>query len=451
MSLTKRVGLVAGAAALTLTGGSFADNDSDVLNRMQSDIADLQKENKQLLAQVNGDWLTEERADEIRSLVQDVLADADTRASLMAQGMTAGYDDGAVIQSADGNWRLKTNIHMQNRVIYNNQDEGVGGDDDRYGFENTRTKFILTGNVVSQDWIYRITINVGSPAGSDPVFGADDRAGTGDAWIGYKFSDAVTLRVGSMKDRFLREDIVDSMNQLAVERSALNYTFTTGYTDGVSLDYQGEQFRVSGSFNDGARSGQLSWVGADVDYSLTGRAEFKFSGDWDQFDDFTSPTGSQTAIMAGAAIHYEEWEDDPGTGIPNLEILALTADVSMEFGGWNAYAALVYADTESDDLPFFDDLSPWGFILQGGVMLATDWELYARYEYADYDVTGIEDLGLITVGVNRYFGGHNAKWTLDLMYGVDEVQVAPNITGLRTDGPDEDGQFVIRQQLQIVF
>ncbi len=460
MSLTKRVGLVAGAAAfaLTLTGGILADNDSDVLNRMQSDIADLQRENKQLKAQVNGDWLTEERADGIRSLVQDVLADADTRANLMANGVSAGYDDGAVIQSADGDWRLKTNIHMQQRFIYNNQDVGEEGDDDRYGFENTRTKFILSGNVLSPDWIYKITINVGSPDDTLGIWdeldgvsgGGHGRGGAREAWIGHKFSETVTLRVGSMKAPFLREELVDSIYQLAVERSALNYIYTLGYTDGVVLDYQGEQFRVMGSVNDGANSGQTPWNVADVDFSLTGRAEFKFSGTWDQFDDFTSPTGDESGIMAGGAIHYQSAEDDPGAGIPDVDLLGLTADISLEFGGWNAFAAVMYFDY---DPPTSSSFNPWGLLLQGGVMVAADWELYARYEYADYDVGGaLSDLGLITVGVNRYFGGHNAKWTLDIMYGFDEVELlAPSITGLRTDGPGEDGQFVIRNQLQIVF
>ncbi len=161
------------------------------------------------------------RSAEIQALVQEVLRDAET---VVGRGFgTEGYDDGAVIQSADGNWRLKTNIHMQNRAIYNNTDVSgsddagaeqehilsfsadlpwdrpaagkafagylsttatEGDDDDRYGFDNTRTKFILSGNVVSPDWLYKITINDGSPAGSDR---SDSRAGTGDAWIGEKF------------------------------------------------------------------------------------------------------------------------------------------------------------------------------------------------------------------------------------------------------------------------
>ena len=59
----------------------------------------------ELSAQQNADWLTEQRSDEIREIVQDVLADADTRASLQGSNMAAGYDDGFVISSSDGNWK----------------------------------------------------------------------------------------------------------------------------------------------------------------------------------------------------------------------------------------------------------------------------------------------------------------------------------------------------------
>ena len=154
MNLTKQVGLVVGAAALTVSSASFADTTAEANNNdLKAEVAALRAEMAQMRAQQNDNWLTEQRADEIRGLVQDVLADADTRASLLAQGVTAGYDNGAVISSADGNWSLRTNIHMQQRFVYNNQDEGaaVGVDEDRYGFENTRTRFILTGNVVNPD------------------------------------------------------------------------------------------------------------------------------------------------------------------------------------------------------------------------------------------------------------------------------------------------------------
>lgn len=459
MNLTKQVGLVVGAAALALTGGSFADTTPEANTDLKAKLDSALARIDQLEAKQNDNWLTEQRAGEIRELVQDVLADADTRASLLAQGVTAGYDNGAVISSADGNWSLRTNIHMQQRFVWNNQDEGaVAGaiDEDRYGFENTRTKFILTGNVVNQDWIYKVEINVGSPSstaalGLLPAFagvGADSRAGTGDAYLGYKYGDGMTVLFGTMKAPLLREELVDSRYQLAVERSALNYLFTGGRVDGIALDWMGDQFHITGAFSDGIRTGQTVWATPTTDFAFTGRVEFLASGTWDQFSDFTSPAGDEQGIMIGGAIHYQESEDD-SLVLADVDVMVLTADISAEFGGANVYAAWIYTDIDVAGLGV--DLNPWGFLVQGGIALSDDWEAFARYELADFDVAGIEDLSVITFGVNRYFAGHNAKWTTDIGIGLDDVVFAPEITGLRTDVPGEDGQIVIRSQIQLVF
>ena len=57
------------------------------------------------------------------------------------------------------------------------------------------------------------------------------------------------------------------------------------------------------------------------------------------------------------------------------------------------------------------------------------------------------------------FAGHNAKWTTDIGFGLEALTVGtfPNgvavapVTGWREDLTVEDGQIVIRSQLQILF
>ncbi|MCH8150875.1 MAG: hypothetical protein IH830_00695 [Planctomycetes bacterium] len=459
MNLTKRVGFLTGAAALVLTGGSFADTTSQETNQqLRARVADLES---RLAAVEKGDnWLNEQRADEVRGLVRDVLADADTRASLLAQGMTAGYDNGAVIASADGNWMLRTNILMQQRFVLNTQDAGDGSvnpDDDRWGFENTRTKFILTGNVVSPDWFYRVDINVGSP---DAVRAGDSRAGTQNAYLGYDYGNGWKVLLGSMKAPLLREELVEAQHQLAVERSNVNYIYTTGYVDGVALDYMGDQFHVTAALSDGLSSGQTVWSTPDTEFALTARVEWLAQGTWDQFTDFTSPNGDERGILVGGAIHYESLEDDPGTGLPDADIFILTVDGSFEFGGWNGFAAFIYTDLQ-DLLAAGVDTNALGLLFQGGYYLNDNWELFGRYEWSDFDTVGVEDLSIFTVGVNRYFAGHNAKWTTDISFGLDEIDAdltalgpvgaTGAITGFRADNPGEDGQVVIRSQVQILF
>lgn len=436
MKLLKRVGFLSGAAALTISGGAFGDNVNDIskqelLNRLdaaESRLAELEAQN-------NDNWLTEQRAEEMRNLVYDVLADADTRASLLQNGITAGYDDGAVLGSSDGNWLLKTNLLMQQRFIFNNQDNVTN--EDTYGFENTRTKFIMSGHVASPEWFYRVDINVGSGAG---------RGGVLNAYLGYEYGNGWSIQMGSMKTPLLREELVEAQYQLAVERSNVNYFFTGGYSDGIQVNYQGDQFAFHGMFSDGAGTGQTIWSTPDTDYAFTARGEYLAMGNWDQFMDFTSPQGSETGVLVGGAIHYQEGESD--TFLDGASLLVVTGDVSVEGDGWNVFGAIIYQDMETAGGA---DTSPWGVVVQGGYYITENGEIFGRYEWTDFDVDGADDLNILTAGYNHYFAGHNAKWTTDIGYGFDQVAAPANITGYRPDPSGSDGQWVIRTQFQILF
>jgi hypothetical protein len=474
MCLTKRAGFLTGAAALILTGGVYArPADSTDNDELRARLLAAEARLAELEATDSAEWLTEERAEEIRGLVQDVLADADMRASLLGSGITAGYDNGAVLGSSDGNWLLRTNVLIQSRSIYNDKDSGLDDDDDRRGFEVTRAKLILSGHVVSPEWRYMLDVNFGVGGGDSGMFDLSvddpdgtDRTGVGNAWISRDFGNGWYLKSGQMKAPLLREELVDAQYQLAIERSVLNYFFTGGYVDGIDLGYAGDSFRFDVAFTDGARTGGTVWQSADTDYAFTVRGEFLLSGNWDQFMDFTSPQGDENGVMIGGAFHYQQGEDD--TSKDGADIWVVTGDLSWEFGGGNLFASVVYADIDIDTLPGpADDIegNPLGFLVQGGWYLNETWELYGRYEWCDFDVSGVEDLSIATIGVNKYFAGHNAKWSLDWGYAFDELDgilsggldpitmdgYPAQITGWRTDAPDEDGQWVLRTQLQILF
>jgi hypothetical protein len=214
MRLTTRVGLLAGASALALGGASFADNSATGQDQ-EARIAELEAK----VAQLSGDnWLTEERATEIRGLVQDVLADADTRASLM-QGAGVGYDDGFVLGDPSGNFGLKLNGQIQFRHIMNSQDDGAPGiDANTRAFELARTKLAFTGH--AGDWMFRISGNFGQVAQEGgPTAGTEGDFRLEDAWLGYDFGNGWSVYMGQGKVPLQREWLVHSSNQLAVERS----------------------------------------------------------------------------------------------------------------------------------------------------------------------------------------------------------------------------------------
>ncbi|MSR34313.1 MAG: hypothetical protein EXS12_05890, partial [Phycisphaerales bacterium] len=115
MSLTKFVGLL----AFTAVAGSATAAAVEVTPQdTNAQIAELKKELNELKSQNGDKWLTEERASQIRGVVQDVMADADTRSSLQATAATSGYNNGFFIASPDGNFKLQINGQVQVRTSY---------------------------------------------------------------------------------------------------------------------------------------------------------------------------------------------------------------------------------------------------------------------------------------------------------------------------------------------
>ena len=444
MFFTTRVGLLAGATALTLTGVSYGGPATEGTNDdLAKRLAAAEAKIAAMEAGQNQTWLTEQRATEIRGLVQDVLADADTRASLLQAGGTAGYDHGFVISDPGNNWLLRTNFLMQQRFIYDFRDDsGAPGtiDTNRSGFENTRSKFILSGHVVNPDWYYLVDTNLGS--------NGEGREGKLNGYLGHNYGNGWKVQMGTMKLPILREELVDSQYQLAVERSNLNYIYTGGYADGIMAIDSCDQWQFMVMYSDGINTGNTVWNAYDTEYAMTGRFEWKASGTWDQFKDFTSAPGDPNGILLGGAIHYQDGEY--GTPATETQVTILTGDISVEMGRFNAYGAVIWNDINSN-APGTSSFNPIGFLVQGGFYLNNRWELFGRYEWSDFDVSGADDLSILTGGVNYYFAGQNAKWTTDIAYSFQSLAFPASITGFQPDVAGNDGQVVIRTQWQILF
>ncbi len=439
MSLSTRVAL-AGACALALPGASFADPTG--AQDQEARIAELEAQ----VARLRGDnWLTEERANEVRALVHDVLADADTRASLLQSGMTAGYDNGFMIGSSDGAFSLKINGQTQVRYVWNIQDDLAGSDSNQAGFEIARAKLAFSGHVYDSTWKYNIR---GGFVNGTGTFTLDN------AYIDKDMGDGWTLRLGQFKLPVLREELVESYYQLAVDRSLVNETLNQGYSQGVALMRTYDCFRWAAAFSDGLRSQNTTFVTDMIEYAFTFRAEAMLSGNWGQFEDFAGWRGGEFGLLLGGAIHYEEGES--GTLATETELTLITVDVTAEWDGASLFAALMYQDTD----PSANNENPWGFVVQGGFFLSDDWELFGRFEYGDEDNTAanIDDLTIITVGVNKYFAKHGMKWTTDVGFALDPVTAfwgaAGGPIGWRTDSagpPAQEDQLVLRSQLQMTF
>ena len=115
-------------------------------NEMRDSLNSLREENEV-------DWLTEERTNQIKTLVHTVLADADTRSSLVGDGLLGGWDDGFFVASSDGLFRLQVGGLVQERYIMSHRD---ASDSWRGGFENTRSRLNISGHIFDQDLTFLV-------------------------------------------------------------------------------------------------------------------------------------------------------------------------------------------------------------------------------------------------------------------------------------------------------
>ncbi len=449
--LAPLVGLSAALIAGSAVGQTPTQSTDEVIAELQKQVADLQSQ-LQTIQQTSGDaWLTEQRAEEIRSLVHDVLADADTRASLQSSGAVAGWDKKFFLASSDGNFRLNVEGQVQARFVFNSIDDTPGVNDSggavtdstRYGFEMRRTKLVFSGHIVDPSWQY--IIQGGFDRNTDTTGSGDFRLEVAE--IRRKLGEGWYVRAGQFKGPFLWEELVSSKRQLAVDRSLVNASHTQEYMQGIEAGWDGESFRGRVMVSDGFDLRNTSALSYDTEYAFMGRIEFLGGGTWKQFDDFTSWNGEEFAWKLGVAGAVDQAEF--GTPAPAVKerIYRWTADAQVEGGGWNLYAAVVGRHMDNAGL---DD---YGAIVQGGVFVVPDeWELFGRYEWAENDAV-TEDLNVITVGVNRYYAKHALKWTTDVGFGLDQVSDAFDSSGAgwRSDVVGADGQVVVRSQFQLLF
>jgi len=451
---------LAGAVTVGVTGAvSGAEPQpapqADRVRQLEARVQQLQSRVIELEDRDDRDWMTRRRAEQVKALVRDVLDDAETRAALLDEGVTAGHDGHFFLKSADGAFLLELAGHLQVRYIYNHRRGAHAADpdadDNEAGFQIRRAKFKGEGHIGDPRLTYDFSLAADRDS-KDTIFE--------DYTLGYAFTDNLSVTAGRWKQPFARQEMVSSSRQLAVERSLVHERFNVGRGEGVGLTYATDRFNAYGTFTNGMESSFDNFTTTDgnfTDAAFVGRVETLIAGEWSQFKDpGTAWRGQPTGAMAGAAVYYQI--DETGNDDPNDKLLLWTVDASLESGGFGVFAAGYgrHADNEMDA-----DYDDFGLLVESGYFLVPDkLQPYVRYELIIQDdrrtnvVSGAnnEYTNLVTAGVNWYQHKHDAKFTVDVVYAFDPLNgfVSPSDgLGLLEDADRQDGQAAVRAQYQL--
>lgn len=442
------------------------------LEAVQADTDDMREQVDALRAEATRDWITQQRSDELRQLVRDMLVDADTRHNLAGDGLLGGWSDGFFLASADGRFKLEFGGLLQERFMFSRLRPGNIGDEDewRYGFENTRMRLDLSGWLFDRDLTFLVQPGYGwldpDAVSSSPVLRLGARMW--DAWIRYRASDQVSWRAGVFMLPFTRESLVVDERQLTVERSLIDHRLGLSRSSGVEVTWLGEGIRAFGAISNG--SGVLRGADAasinptppwgamlpDTDWSITGRVELLLEGDWGQFTQFTSPMGSDRAVMLGVAVHGQHSERDGNPGqVSNIKVdqWGITADLSIQLDGASFMASGTWHHQKSlaTSIPTVDWI---GVVLQGSTYVSSDTEVFLRWEAggAKQSSMGGANVNILTAGTNWYLEDHGLKITTDFGWSFGKISdsMRNTMVGWRDDA-NWNGQWVLRTQMQLAF
>ena len=498
--------LIAGALMVGLTGPAFADaaKEAEIL---RSEVQALRSEVASLRQSQDSDWLNERRATEIKGLIRDVLSDAETRSTLLQEGMMAGNDNGKFfLKSADGNFLMNVSAFAQIRYVGNLQNgrpANTGGDDQNQ-FQLNRAKIRLDGHIIDPSWGYFFQLATNAPdfdTSSNQNTEANQAMGNirqnglvymQEVGMSKQLNDDIKLYAGVFKTPFLREFLLYETDLLAVDRASATEFFNIGRSAQFMLEYTGfDPFKVYVSINNGSRvnvdpfnddnglglygnnttnSHNIGYpvFGTDaVEFAVTARADWKLWGDWSQMDDFVAWRGDDSAMFVGAAVNYELPKDGVARNLGgSLQYFSFTADALWKQNGLSLMAAWMgakYFDTSGQ----FNDRDQWGAVAYAAYMVTDELQPYIRGEWINSGQASSEDVIGVTFGANYYFARQNAKFTFDVVWffqgnipSADAYVFARNPFGpalglnnpFDANGTISDNNIVaIRGQFQIAF
>lgn len=397
---------------------------------------------------------SQEQADQTRAIVAEMLADASTRTSLLADGGVAGHDGKFFLASPDGKFRLNVGGQLQFRYIasFLSDDPVFSPDDFDPGFETSNTRLRFDGHIFEPGLFYAVQMNFAEDTGT---------ATLEDAYVGYAWDNGWAVIWGQLKMPVLWEDVLHEKYNLAVDRSVVNAAIDPGRSQGIWAHYSSDDWRMWAGFNDGLATANTAFNAAgEPDWAFTTRWEWKIAGQWSQFDQFTSPRGSEFAAKLAAATH---WQNGPDVkGVPAAMVGAYTADLMLKGDGWNAFGSFVGLHIDPDGAPTATD--DFGLMAQGGIYLTDKFELFGRYDVVipDNDRAADKAFNTVTLGGNYYLHGQAAKLTFDVQWFLDDT-VDNALVSAIAGGPGSNGgaiglrpspndnQLALRLQFQLLF
>lgn len=450
------------AAILTLVLGAPATADAEA--DLRDELAQMRADLAAIRAQQRDGWMDQARADQIRGIVEDVLADSATRASLQGatDGAVCGYQRGVgfFVGTPDGSFRLEIFGFTQQRFVYNAgydaAERAPYGVDSVWGFESRRNELFLNGNILDKSLQYLVGFSYDQHTDPEYMPSANGNPGVATgAQLGISYlnltkqlADGWFVQVGSIFTPWTYQShLFAAQNTQMGEYSPLEFLFGAAYTTGVNVGVANEQIIWQLCWGDAIGLAPSGW-NADSNQSgaVATRLNWKLAGNWDEYANETSFPGDPFGAFIGVAARWQNGRAINPVAAQTAGQWGLTADINLMFGGANLIAQGVYiADYVSSRA------GAWGALVQGGFFVSDSVELFANWTIAN----AVGTQSVANLGGNWYIDRASLKVTARAMvptsgnFGTFYAAFLPAQGLLDAAAPNNTVSFVL--QLQMAF
>lgn len=351
----------------------------------------------------------------------------------------AGYlDDGFVLESPDGNWRLMPGLRLQFRHQY----EAIEDDSDTNSFFLRRGRIKFEGNLITKDLEYEAEFDFGTPDPGDPQFDLKD------AYLDYRVADWFHTKAGQFKTPFGLQENTSSGKLQFVERSLASEEFTHGRDLGMMFwgENAGGRFLYKAGLFNGDKDNNLN-ANKDLLYG----AQFLWAplGKYKTDEpDLKGKDASRLALGLNAFLNKVQFEFDhdgnPATddivGDDNIAVVGAFAGYKVKgFSLRGEYFNRLNLDDLTTET---DQTDAQGFYAQAGYFLIPkkfEGALRASQVFRRGADNNEQEYAVV---LNWYFHKHHAKLQLEYSLLMDEDAIV---------GADDEARHVVRTQAQVSF
>jgi hypothetical protein len=219
--------------------------------------------------------------------------------------VTFDLQKGLRFTSDDGDFLIHPFTLVQIRNVTNiREDAKDGGTDTENGFEIRRMQLGADGNLFSPDITFRIFIQTERSGGEAELF---------DAWLKYHFHDTpFYIEGGQFKSPFAHEQMIYDRTMMAADRTLTDDILADGEafsTGAIAIFDNDDALRAKLQITNGYGTNDVNFESPPArpaSFGLGTREEFKFMGNWRDYDQFTSLGDSEDLLVAGVGADWSQ-------------------------------------------------------------------------------------------------------------------------------------------------